>query len=148
MLAACCFSSELLFHGSDGVLIAHGFMSLRLPELFWSLLQKNKMMGISCLDKSAENCFSNSFDSSKLGICDREVPLKYMQVDSSDWVGKYWCGVLLEESILRKTGCLQEHCCALGNLKNRNSVACWVGSFCKVYTRSIRGRFKNLKNTW
>lgn len=53
--------------------------------------------------------------------------------------GGVWCGVLLEESILRKWEHFQESCCALRNLKNRKYVSCSVGSFCKLYTRSSRG---------
>lgn len=62
--------------------------------------------------------------------------------------GGIWCGVLLEESVLSKWGHFQEHCCALRNLKNRNCVSCWVGSFCKLYSRSSRGRFRDLKTMW
>lgn len=60
MLGICCFSSELLFNVFGGVLITYISMSLRLPELFWNLLQKKRMVGISCLDKSAKIFFSQN----------------------------------------------------------------------------------------
>lgn len=47
------------------------------------------MVGITCLDKSAEYFFFNSFEYAKMGICNGEVLLKYVQVGSSAWVEEY-----------------------------------------------------------
>lgn len=51
MLVTYYCSSELLFNVFGGVLIAYISTSFMLPELFWNLLQKKRLVGISYLDK-------------------------------------------------------------------------------------------------
>lgn len=67
--------SELLFN----VLVGLGSLmstSLRLPGLFWNLFLQNR---ISCLDKSDEFFFSESFECSIVGICNGEVVPRCVQ---------------------------------------------------------------------